>query len=804
MLVSLRWLETYVEIPWDAHELAARLTQAGAKVEGVHTLEHDYAGVVVGKIAAVRQHPGADALKVCQVDLGDRTVQSVSGAPNVREGLLVPVALPGATLPGIPGQVAEVELRGVPSQAVLCSEKELGLSDDHSGLMELPEDLRPGTPIAAALGLDDAVLEIEVYPNRPDHLSVYGIAREVAALTGGSLRRPETEVDEADQAAEEVASVEVLDPDLCPRYIARVIRGVKIGPSPAWLQRYLRAAGMRPINNVVDITNFVMLELGQPLHAFDYDRLAGGKIVVRRARPGERITTLDGQERELDPEMLLICDAERPVAIAGVMGGEDSEVRPETTNILLEAAYFDPISVRRTSKRLGLRTEASYRFERDLDPHLAELAADRAARLMAELAGGQVLRGKVDVATSLPSPKRLKLRMKRVRGMLGLDLATSEAQRILRGLGFGVEVDPDGAALNVEVPTFRRDIEGEADLIEEVARIYGYDAIPATLPAGGSLRGGLAWPLPAVERVRSLLASQGLYESITYSFTSPKLLDRMRIPADHPWRKAIKLANPLSDEQSIMRRSLLPSLVESAALNVRRQVSDIRLFELGKVYVPHSLPLASLPDERWTLAIAMSGEAPTHVWGEPPRKVDFYDLKGIVELVLEELGQRGEFSAAEHPALHPGRTAKVTAGGVEIGWLGELHPQVAEAMDLRDRTYVAELDLETLFALPPEERVYTPLPRYPAVERDLALLVPRSVSAERVVELIRREGGPYLREVALFDVYEGKQVAQGYRSLAYAMVYRADDRTLTDEEVAEAQRRIEEALARELGVTVRS
>ena len=382
MLVSLRWLKSYVDIPWGAQELASRLTRVGAKVESVHTLDHEYDRIIVGRIVGVRSHPDADTLSICEVDLGDRTVQSVSGAPNVREGLLVPVALPGASLPGLQGKVAETEVRGVPSQVVLCSERELGLSDDHTGLMELPGDLVPGQEIADALGLDDATLEIEVYPNRPDHLSVYGIAREVAAITGAEVRPPETAITEVDERVEDAASVEVLDQDLCPRYIARVIRGVKIGPSPAWLQQRLRAAGMRPINNVVDITNFVMLELGQPLHAFDYKRVAGRRIVVRRARAGERITTLDGQVRELDPDMLLICDAERPVAIAGVMGGEDSEVRPETTDILLEAATFDPISIRKTSKRLGLRTEASYRFERDVDPYLAELAADRAARLI--------------------------------------------------------------------------------------------------------------------------------------------------------------------------------------------------------------------------------------------------------------------------------------------------------------------------------------------------------------------------------------------------------------------------------------
>lgn len=803
MLVSLRWLQDYVDIPWETTELAARLTRSGAKVESVRSLDHDYSGIVVGKIVEKKPHPDSDTLAICQVDVGGRRVQSVSGAPNVREGLLVPVALPGATLPGLEGAVAEATVRGVASEAVLCSERELGISDDHSGVMELPEDLTPGQAVIDALALDDAVLEIEVYPNRPDHLSVYGIAREVAAIAGTELRPPQTEIDEVEERVESAAKVEVHDPDLCPRYVARVIRGVKIGPSPAWLQQRLRAAGMRPINNVVDVTNYVMLELGQPLHAFDYHRVAGHKIVVRRARPGERITTLDDQVRELDPDILLICDAERPVAIAGVMGGEDSEVRPDTTDILLESANFNPVSIRKTSKKLGLRTEASYRFERDVDPHLAELAADRAARLIQELAGGEVLRGRVDVAAELPPPREITLRVKRVCAMLGAQVSPAEIKRILRGLGFDVELEKDATVMTVRVPTFRRDIEGEADLIEEVARIYGYDEIEPTLPTGAGVQGGLSWPLPAVEKVQSLLASLGLYEAISYSFISPKVFDRLRLSADHPWRKAIQLANPLTEEHSVMRTSLLPGLMDAVALNVRRRVADVRLFEVGKVYVAETLPLESLPAEKWTLGIAMAGGAATNVWGAPSRPVDFYDLKGVVEALLEALRLEGEFVPGEHPALHPGRTALLTVSGKEVGYLGELHPKVADNWDLRARTYVAEIDLETLFALESREVVYTALPRYPAVDRDLALLVPKHVAAVSVVEVIRREGGPYLRDVALFDVYEGKQVPEGYRSLAYTMVYRADDRTLTDEEINEAQARIEAALARELGVSVR-
>jgi len=803
MLVSLSWLKDYVDVPWGAHELAQRLTRIGAKVEGVHAFEHDYSKVVVGRITGARPHPEADALTVCEVDLGGRTLCSVTGAPNARAGLLVPVALPGATLPGLAGAVKETAVRGVLSEVVLCSERELGISDDHSGLMELPDDLVPGTPIVDALGLDDATLELEVYPNRPDHLSVFGIAREVAAITGGELRAPATGLVEGSDMVHDAAKVEVLDPDLCPRYVARVIRGVKIGPSPAWLAQRLRAAGMRPINNVVDVTNYVMLELGQPLHAFDYNKVAGHKIVVRRAKEGEAIKTLDGQTRALDPDMLLICDADRPVAIAGVMGGEESEVTPETTDVLLESASFDPVSIRKTAKRLGMRTEASHRFERGVDPHLAPLAADRAAKLIAELAGGVVLKGAIDVAAELPSPKRITLRVSRVNGMLGTDLSPAEIKRILRSLDFQVELEKDASSLSVIVPTFRRDIEGEADLIEEVARIHGYDEIQPTLPKGAGVQGGLSEPLPRVETVRTLLADLGLHESITYSFISPKSFDRLRIPREHPWRKAIALANPLSEEQSVMRTSLVPSLVEAVALNARRQVTDVRLFEVGKVYIPGDLPLEELPDERWTLGLALTGQALTDVWGMPSRQVDFFDLKGIVEAVLEILGVAAEFVRAEHPALHPGRTAKLVTGGKEAGWLGELHPEAASQWDLKERVYLAEIDLETLFKEARPRVRYRPLPRYPAVQRDLALLVPKEVAASSVEAIIRREAGPYLTQVKLFDVYEGKQVPAGYRSVAYSMIYRAEERTLTDEEIAAAQSRIEKALADELGVTVR-
>ncbi len=802
MLTSLRWLQEYVDISLPPEALAERLTMAGVKVEGVHRPEARPRGVVVGRILEVRPHPSKDGLSLCRVDVGERVLETVTGAPNATAGMLVPVALPGALLPGAAGQVREAELHGVRSECVLCSERELGVSNDHSGLMELPGDLAPGADVADALGFDDPVFEFEVYANRPDCLSVVGLAREVAAVTGGPLRLPASEVPEGKAEARSLASVAVEAPDLCPRYIARVIRNVRVGPSPSWMQERLRKAGVRPINNVVDITNYVMLELGQPLHAFDYDLLQQRRIVVRRAEDGETLETLDGVTRRLNSEDLLICDGEGPVALAGIMGGARTEVRESTRNILLEAATFAAANVRRTSRRLGLQTEASHRFEKGLDPRLAEWAADRAARLMAELAGGEVARGRIDVRTEIPPERELDVRPARINEMLGASLSPAEMKRILKGLGFQVDLGKGASTIRVRVPWFRRDVEGEADIAEEIARIHGYDQIEPTLPTGASVQGRLSWPLPVLERIRARLVAAGLSESVTYSFISPKAYDRLRLPQDHPWRRSIPLMNPLSEAQSVMRTTFLPSLLEAVALNQRRRQGDVRLFEIGRVYRSESLPLESLPDEVRTLGVVLAGRVPA-TWGEPPREVGFFTAKGLVEEVLRLLGVEAKFKRADEPFLHPGRSAAVIAGGRQVGWVGEIHPAVADSFELRGRVYAAELDLDLLIGSELPTAQYVPLPKHPPVERDLALLVPLDVTAESVLAVIRREGGSLLQRVELFDVYEGKQVPQGYRSLAFTMTYQGEDRTLTDEEVTALQERIERALASELGVRVR-
>ncbi len=804
MLVSLRWLKDYVDNPWSADVLADRLTMIGAKVEGVEELGAGLTQVCVGTVTEIEPHPEADTLRICRVDLGDRRAQSVCGAPNVAVGQRVAVALPGAALPGLDRIVQVGEVRGVTSEVVLCSEAELGLSDDHSGLLLLSEELEPGSALVDALGLDDQVIEFEIYPNRPDCLSIVGIARETAAVTGGEVRLPDTSVVESKSAASDVASVEVLDEDLCPRYVARVVEGVAIGSSPAWMQQRLRAAGMRPINNVVDVTNFVMLEMGQPLHAFDRDLLEESKIIVRRAQEGERMRTLDGEERVFTEEDLLICDAAGPVAVAGIMGGERTEVSEQTTSILLESATFDQASVRKTSRRLGLRSEASHRFEKGLHPHLAQLAVDRAAKLLADLAGGEVLAGRIDVANAQTRDgSTVSVRPKRVNQVLGTQLSPAEMKRILKSLHFEVELEDNGATLEVGIPWYRADVTQECDVVEEIARIHGFDEVEATLPSGASVQGRLAWPLPLVEAVKDRLTAGGFHESITYSFVSPRSFDRLHLPSDSDQRKAIPIQNPLSEEQSVMRTTLMGSLLDAAGLNERRQVHDIRLFETAKVYVPNSLPLESLPSEAWTLGLVLVGRAPTDVWGSPTRSVDFFDLKGAVEAIAETLHVEAVYEPVRHPVLHPGRSAQMVVDGKSVGVLGEVHPRVAASFSLRGKAYLAELNLQALFDKSSPDHRYRPLPRFPSVDRDLALLVPSTVPATHVRALIEREGGDYLRSLELFDVYEGKQVPEGVRSVAYTLTFQADDRTLTDEEIAAAQEQIARQLDRELGVEVR-
>lgn len=791
MLVLLSWLQEYVDIPWPAQELADRMTAAGQKVESIRRFGADVSGVVVGLIEAVEPHPATERLFICKVNVGDRRITLVSGAPNLVVGMKVPVALPGASLAGREEPISVVEFHGVESFGMLCAEDELGISDDHSGIMVLPRDSAVGSDLAALLQLGDALIEFEIYPNRPDCLSVVGLAREVAVLTEGPLRLPVTQVAESGPPAGNLAQVTVEDSDLCPRYCARVIRDVHVGPSPLWMQQRLRAAGVRSINNIVDITNYVMLETGQPLHAFDLAALKGQQIVVRRAKAGETLVTLDGQKRQLDPEMLVIADAEQAVALAGVMGGENSEVGPQTRDLLLESANFDAVTVRKTSRKLGLRSEASGRFEKGLDPHLPPVAADRAAELFCRLCGGTVAPGLIDVCGSLEGPRTVLLRPQRVNQILGTQITASQMVDCLRRLGFELEEDTHHA-WHVCVPSFRRDIEREVDLVEEIARIHGYDAIPATLPQETAHAGSQPKEMLLVERVREACVAAGLHEIITYGLMSPRHFDMLRFAPDDARRQAIPVLNPLSEDQSVMRTTLMPNLIDALGRNAARQNGVVHLFEIGSIFVPLQWPVSAQPEERRTLGIAMMG-CTSGAWGE--YEVDFFTLKGMLAVVAKALAVDLEVRVGGQTALHPGRAGEIVWNNQVVGFLGEVHPLVQEAYDLPESAFVLELDLDALLVAGGGLPQLTPLPRYPAVFRDLALLVPIELPAERVVQIIRDEGGSHLSDVQLFDIYQGKQIPEGYRSLAYSLSFRAPDRTLTDEEINAVVGRIEHTLA---------
>lgn len=818
MRVPYRWLQEYVDVGLGPEALAEALTMQGLGVEAVERPGPAFSGVVTGRVLAAEPHPNADRLRVCTVDVGEaepRTI--VCGAPNVAAGQTVPVALPGAALPG-GVTIGEARLRGVLSRGMICSAKELGLPDPTggAGILALAEPFPPGRDLREALGLDEAVLVLELTPNYAMHCqSLLGVAREVAALTGGAVRVPAPAVREAARPAAALVEVRVEEPDLCPRYVARVIEGVRVGPSPLWLQRRLEAAGMRPINNVVDVTNYVMLEMGQPLHAFDLHRLGGTgerkRIVVRRARPGETLVTLDGAERRLATDDLVIADGEeggRAVALAGVMGGGNSEVTPETTAILLESASFHNLSVRRTARRLGIPSEASSRFEKWVDPEGCRAAADRAMTLLQELAGGEVLAGAVDVYPRPAEPRRIAARSAWINAFLGTALSDAEMGAIFERLGFEVG-DFHAGSILVTVPTRRPDVEGEADLAEEVARLHGYNRIPVTLPKSPA-----APATPSPERrlaaeARAVCLAAGLCEVMTYSFMDPAGFDRVGLPADDARRRAIPLANPLSEDQGVMRTCLLPLLLEVAATNVRHRRTDVSVFEIGRVYLPKGLPLAELPEERLALGAVLMGAADRGGWYGPAVEADFYHAKGLVEAVCRRLGVDGvTFEAHAAPGYHPGRTARLLApggsGAQTLGVLGELHPETARAYDLPGRVLAVELDLTALMALARPVRAYRPLPRFPASDRDLAVLVPDGVPAARVEATIAAAGGDLLESVRLFDLYRGAGVPEGWRSLAYSLVYRAGDRTLTDAEVDAVHGRVRAALAERLGARLRS
>jgi len=804
--VSYNWLKEFVDIEVSPAELAERLTFAGVAVEAVEEPGKGISGVFTGRIEAVEPHPNADRLVICRVNCGpDMGVfQIVTGATNVRPGQIVPVALEGARLAG--GLVIKkARFRGVESRGMLCAADELGTGEDHEGILILPPDMPVGVDVKPVLGLDDAILELDLTPNRGDCLSVFGVAREVAAIYRLPLRKPGPVFPEAGPDAAGRVRVEIVSPELCPRYVARLVTGITVGPSPLWMQNRLSAAGMRPINNIVDVTNYVMLELGQPLHAFDFGTIVDGRIIVRPAAAGERLVTLDGVERSLTPEMLLIAGVDRPLGLAGVMGGLDSEVTDGTTEILLESACFNPVNIRRTARALGLRSEASNRFEKGIDISRCALAADRAVELMARIGAGTPAPGRVDSFPAPPPPRTVILRPARVNQILGMEVPRPEVEGILTRLEFNHRPaeTPDGE-LVVTVPPHRPDIFAEIDLIEEVARLYGYDKVPVTLPFGRTTPAQRSPEQQPVSRLKLLLAGMGFSETVTFSFVDPGQADRVGLEADSPLREAaVVIANPLNEDQSVMRTQLFPGLVGVLARNYQRRNTDAALFEISTVFLKRGP--GQLPEEKLVLALAAMGKTPRG-WNRRPQEMDFYFLKGALEQVLRHLGiGTPEFVPEQRiPAFHPGRTAAVLVQGRRIAVVGELHPDVLERYDLPVRAVAAEVDLEQLLALERVEWAPETPPRFPAVERDLAVVLPDTVAAAEAMALITASGGEYLREVRLFDVYRGRQIPAGYHSLAFTLRFLALDRTLTDDEVNRALAGIRQTLQEKLGAQMRA
>jgi phenylalanyl-tRNA synthetase beta chain len=812
MRTPYHWLESYCKSGLSAAELADRLTMTGTKVEALHRVGvGDPSEFVVGRVVSAEKHPDADRLTVCEVDVGGSVSTIVCGAPNVAAGQTVAVAKPGAIMPD-GSTLGEAKLRGVRSSGMILAEDEVGISEDHSEIMVLTNTGGPGEPLAEHLPIADEVLELEVTPNRPDCLAVYGVAREVHAITGRPLAADPTDADAepaGTDAAEDHCTVEI-DPEICLRFTARVFEDVKIGPSPLWLKQRLTAAGQRPINNVVDITNYVMLLAGQPLHAFDLDEVRGNAIIVRRAQPGERMRTLDGVEREFDESMALVCDAEGPSGIAGIMGGQISEVSDRTTRVLMEAATWVGPNILKTSSTLQLRTEASARFEKQLHPELAMAAQRLAARLMVELCNARLVPGTIDVYPDPKPPQSVRLRLARVTKLVGVEVPEGEARGILERLGFGVtEVAP--GEWDVDVPYWRQvDVYREADVIEEIARVFGLEKVPTTMPARRQAVGRLTDEQRLVRRVEDELRDLGLDEVVAWSMTSPETLAKLRL-GELP---ALRLANAMSEELSVMRPLLLPGLLDAARYNAARGRPEIALFESAHVYRPSTplegavdpeqSPKGSLPaGERHHLGVLLAGRG-TGGWRTPAPPVDFFRGKGVVEALLASTGVDWWAEPGGRPFLHPGRSASIVAGDEDrkLGWIGELHPLVAREWDLE--TAVAfELDLELLAQLAPGPRQFVPVSAFPPVVQDIAIVVPEEVPAGDVEIAIAEGGGELLERIALFDVYRGEQIGAGNKSLAIRLEFQAADRTLTDDEVAGIRALIEDRLA-ELGGRLRA
>ena len=805
MNTSLSWVKAYVpDLDCTAQEYTDAMTLTGTKVEGFEKLDADLEKIVIGQIEKIEKHPDADKLIICQVNVGTETIQIVTGAPNVKEGDKVPVVLVGGRVAGghEPGErveggikIKKGKLRGIDSYGMMCSIEELGSNRDmypnapERGIYIFGDDAVVGESAIHELGLDDVVFEYEITSNRVDCYSVAGIAREAAATFRKEYHPPYVAPTGNNENANDYIKVSVENTDLCSRYCARVVKNVKVGPSPEWMQSRLRSVGIRPINNLVDITNFVMEEFGQPMHAFDLDKIAGRQIIVKNAANGDKFVTLDGQERELDESVLMICDAEKQVAIAGIMGGENSMITDDVQTLLFESACFDGTNIRKSSKKIGLRTDASGKFEKGLDPNNAQAAIDRACMLIEEMGAGEVVGGMVDVYSKRKEPVRVPFDADKINTLLGTNISEEDMLGYFRKIDLGY----DPATKEVIAPTFRHDLFRIADLAEEVARFFGYDNIPTTLPTGEATTGKLSFKLRVEEIARNIAEFCGFSQGMTYSFESPKVFDKLLLDKDDALRQAIAIMNPLGEDYSIMRTVSLNGMLTSLATNYNRRNKNVRLYELGNVYLPKALPLTELPDERMQFTLGMYGDG------------DFFSMKGVVEEFFDKVGLHKKETYDPNSGknfLHPGRQANIIYDGKVVGFLGEVHPEVADIYGIGERAYVAVIDMPEVVELATFDRKYEGIAKYPAVSRDISMVVPKEILVGQIEEVIEQNGGKYLESYSLFDIYEGSQIKAGFKSVAYSITFRASEKTLEEADVSSAMKKILKALE-EMGIELR-
>ncbi|GAB6399677.1 phenylalanine--tRNA ligase subunit beta [Pseudocoprococcus immobilis] len=809
MRTSLKWIKDLVPGIEDLtpQEYLDAMTLSGSKGEYYVELDKNLENIVIGQILKIEKHPDADKLVICQVNVGqEEPVQIVTGAPNVFEGAVVPVVLAGGKVAGghdgsTPPEegikIKKGKLRGVPSNGMMCSIEELGSSRDmypdapENGIyiFKNRDDIKPGDDAIKALGLDDAVIEYEITSNRVDCFSILGIAREAAVTFGKPFCPPVVEPTGNDEDVNDFISVEVNDTELCPRYTARVVKNIKVGPSPEWMQRRLAAQGIRPINNIVDITNYVMEEYGQPMHAYDLSTIAGQKIIVRRAEDNEKFVTLDGQERTLDSSMLMICDAEKPVGIAGIMGGENSMITDDVDAILFEAACFDGTNIRLSGKKLGMRTDAQSKFEKGLDPNNASAAIDRACQLIEVLGCGEVVGGMVDVYGKVKEPHEIPFQPERINHLLGTDLSAEQMLDYFKSL----ELEYDADRNVMIIPTFRQDLLGTADLAEEVARFYGYSNIPSTLPSGESTSGKVSFKHRVEDVAKETAEFCGFSEGMTFSFESPKVFDKLRLDADDPLRQAITIANPQGEDYSIMKTTPLNGMLVSLARNFNRRNKDVKLYEMAKIYLPKSLPLTEYADERVQFTLGFYGEG------------DFFTMKGVVEEFLERAGMHDIVDYDPNAGknfLHPGRQANIIYQGKVIGYMGEVHPEVCENYDMKTRAYIAVLDMPFITEMATFDRHFKGIAKHPAVNRDISMVVKKDILVGQIEKVIREKGGHHLESYHLFDIYEGSQIKAGYKSVAYSITFRANDRTLEEKDITAAMDKIIAGLE-DLGIELR-